>query len=302
MNSLFKNDEKLMKFLKNMSILIVVINVIIGIAGLILQKDLFFVAESLWVITGFLLLIFHGYPTIGAKAAGGMVIIGCLVSMFYECLGCNFGLFFSKYIYTGYIPGPKVFGFNLYSLIAYGIGCYIIWSTVRSITGQYGTQLKKSDVVFMPILCSLILVTVDYATDPFLSTINHTHIWEKPGVYYGIPWQNYMGWYLMAYTIYLFIALMLYFMGKKNKLPQERPVMKKKAFWIIPPLMYASLWIQMPFYVFIKKVTEVTVESNGQVFTTSQIYWGVMIVMLGAMVTPAVAAIARILKDEHLED
>ena len=49
-----------------------------------------------------------------------MLIVGG-VGFIMECLGCNFGLFFSKYIYLDYIPGPKLFGFNVYSAVAYAI-------------------------------------------------------------------------------------------------------------------------------------------------------------------------------------
>ncbi len=57
----------------------------------------------------------------------------------------------------------------------------------------------------------------------------------------------------------------------------------------------------MPFYTLINNVQEVVVESNGQTFTNQQIYWGVMIVMLGAMVTPAIMAIYRVITDDRLE-
>ena len=301
----WKTDEKkLLKILNVITISIIILNLFFGVLGAITGQDFFFVCESIWVVAGFLLLIFHAYPTLGAKLCWAMVIAMCIVSLFFESMGCNFGLFFTKYVYTDYIPGPKLFGFNVYSMIAYGIGAYIIWGTVRSAVGQYGAKLTKSDVVFMPVLSSLILVTVDFATDPFLSTIHQTHLWEKPGVFYGIPWQNYMGWYLMAYVLYLIVALMIYYAGNKNKLPEQPAITKKKAFWIYPPLLYASLWIQMPFYALSSGANDrmVTVASNGQTYMTSQIYWGVMIVMTGAMVTPAVMAIARVLKDESLKN
>lgn len=301
MKNALKNEKTLMRSLRVMAVLVIVLNVVFGIVGAVAGKDMFFVCESIWVIAGFALLFLHAYPTLGGAMSVGMVVIGCVVSLFFECTGINFGWFFSKYIYTSYIPGPKIWGFNAYSLIAYGIGCYIIWGTVRSMVGQYSAKLTKRDVIVMPILASLILVTVDFATDPFLSTINHTHIWEKPGVYYGIPWQNYVGWYLMAYVIYLVIALVQYAAGQKGKLPETPSIARKKEFWIYPPLMYASLWIQMPFYTLISNVQEVVVESNGQSFTNQQIYWGVMIVMLGAMVTPAIMAIYRVITDDRLE-
>lgn len=301
MKEFLKDDEKLMKALRIMAILVIAVNLICGVIGAVTGKDLFFVCECSWVVAGFLLLFFHAWPTLGGKVCAAMLIIGTAISLFFECTGCNFGWFFSKYTYYSYIPGPKIGGFPVFAAVAYGIGNYIIWGSVRAMVGQYGSRLTKRDVIVMPILSSLILVTVDFATDPFLSTINGTHIWDEPGVYYGIPWQNYMGWYFMAYVLYLLIALVIYFEGKKGKLPETPSIAKKKEFWIYPPLMYASLWIQMPFYTLISNTQEITVASNGQVFTNQQIYWGVMIVLLGAMVTPALQGIMTVLKDDRLE-
>lgn len=300
MKNLVNNEEKLIKILKLITITMIILQLICGITSMVIGEDVYFICLSLWAVSGFLMLFFHAYPMYGWKKCVGIVLIGCIVSLFFESMGCNFGIFFSKYIYTDYIPGPKLFGFNVYSMIAYGIGVYLLWAVVKAAFGQYGRPMTKKDIFLMPILGSVLFVTADYATDPILSTIHQTHIWEKPGVYYGIPWQNYMGWYVMAYAIYFCIALYIYFAEKNEKLPKEPSVAKRKAFWISPTLLYFSLWIQFPFYAMIKEEHLVTVASNGQSFMTSQIYWGVFIVMIGAMVPVTLTTIMRVLSDKDL--
>ncbi len=301
MKKTLRNEKTLMAALRVMAIIVIASNLICGIVGAIIGKDMFFVCESIWVIAGFALLILHAYPTLGGSLCIAMLVIGTVISLFFECSGCNLGWFFSKYTYYSYIPGPKIGGFPVFAAAAYGIGNYIIWGTVRAMAGRYDAKLQKRDVIILPVLASLILVSVDFATDPFLSTINGTHIWDEPGVYYGIPWQNYMGWYLMAYVLFLIIALVQYYAGKRGRLPETPSIARKKEFWIYPPLMYASLWIQMPFYTLISNVQELTVESNSQVFTNQQIYWGVLIVLLGSMVMPALLGIVRVLDDDRLD-
>ena len=302
MNRFYQDEQRVPKVLKIATIIIVAGELCCGIAGLILGRDFFFIGESLWAIAGFVLLLFHAYPTLGWKNCLWIMLIVGGVGFIMECLGCNFGLFFSKYIYLDYIPGPKLFGFNVYSAVAYAIGGYIIWGTVRSAVGQYNRPMNKKDLIFMPILGSILLAAVDLATDPYLSTIHQTHYWEETGVYYGIPWQNYLGWYLMAYIFYLLIAIVIYNSEKHNTIPAQPVYTQKKSFWIYPPVLYMSLFFQLPFYALIDNQEIYTTLSHGEAFTGGQIYKGVFIIMLAAMAGPAIQTIARVVNDDRLVD
>lgn len=277
----------------------VVLNLVFGIVSVVTGTNMFFVALSLLCLGGLCLGFLHGVPTVGAKCVLIMMGIGAVVSLVFESLGINFGWFFSQYVYTDFIPGPKLFGFNLYSVLGYGLGVYLLWAVAQAAVGRFDNRLRRSELVLIPAVAALLLVSVDLATDPLLATINGAYQWQQPGVYYGIPFQNYLGWYLMAYVLYQLVALVVYWLQGRGDLPETPPIARTARFWVYPVLLFAALLIQLPFYLFIPDAT-VTV-SSGQVFSTSEIYRGVLVVYIGAILTPSLIIIARLFRTSELQ-
>ena len=287
--------------LKITAIVVTAVNLLAGIAGLYAQQHMYFIAMSFWAFSGVMVMIFHGVPLYGKKNMVIFFVLGCVISLFFESMGCNFGIFFSKYIYTDFIPGPKLFGFNLMSMLGYGCGVYMMFAIGHAAVGKFGSKFEKYDVVAVPLVSALMTVAIDFMTDPFLSTLSQAYHWEQPGVYYGIPYQNYLGWYLLAYTMYQAMALVIYFQDRKGKLPKNPAVANNKGFWIWPTVMFASLFLQLPFYALISKDTVVTTLA-GQFISSHDTYWGVMIVESGALLLPCLIIIFRCLRSKELID
>lgn len=300
MKKLLSNDKAIAKIMKTMTVLVVLANIVCGIIGLVMGKHMYFISLSIWAFSGIILMIIHGVPTLGRKNMIIMFFIGCIVSLFFESMGCNFGIFFSKYVYTEYIPGPKLFGFNIFSMAAYGLAVYQMFSIGQAAVGMFNNRMRKSDVITIPLIAGLATVSIDYMTDPFLSTISQTHIWQERGVFYGIPYQNYLGWYLLAFTLYFVFALVLWYQQNHKGLPPQPTVAKKKAFWVCPAIMFCSLFLQLPFYALISGNTEI-INSYNQIINTHDIYWGVMIVCTGSILAPMFITIFRILRGSELE-
>lgn len=300
MKAFFSDEKRILSSLTILTAVVAAAFVVCGIMGLIQQEHQYFICLSIWALAGMCTAFFHGVPTIGWKNVLMIFGIGMVVSLFFEAMGANFGLFFSKYIYTEAIPGPKIFGFNVYSMIAYGIGIYLIWAVAQAAVGQFNNHFRKWDVILIPVIAGMLFAAVDFATDPLLATISKTHIWEEPGVYYGIPYQNYLGWYVMAYAIYQVVALLLWAQDRKNKLPPAPPIARKKRFWLCPILLYGALTIQFPFYALIQENTEVS-NIHGQTFFTSQIYWGVLLVEIGMMLVPTLLLAVHTARADGLE-
>jgi len=293
------DEKKTFKALTIITALSILAQLICGIVGLAISVHVYFVGLSIWCLGGLLLAIFHGAPMLGVKNLVIISLISATASLFFESMGINFGLFFSKYTYTGIIPGPKLFGFDVYSIIGYGIGIYLLWSVAQAAVGKFNNEYHKGDVFLIPIIATFLVVAVDYATDPFMATINQAYLWVEPGVYYGIPYQNYLGWYLMAYVLFQCAALVLWQQSKKQTLRPAPVISQKKKFWYYPPIIYGSLFIQMPFYAFIKESKEI-VTYSGQTFMTGDIYKGVAIVYAGAILAPTIIILARIFRSKEL--
>lgn len=299
MGSILRDEEKIIKCLKAYILVIAAANIVVGIMSIQQGENLFLLAESIWAFGIIFLIIFHGIPMLGGKNMVVIMVIGAVTSLAFEACGVNFGWFFSQYTYTGVIPGPKILGFDMFSMVGYAIANYVVWATAQSAVGMLDNKFRKYDVVLIPLVSMFLVASIDYATDPLLATILGTHDWHEPGVYYGIPFQNYVGWYIMGYAMYQFIALYLYYQDKKERLPKAPEVAKRKWFWAAPPLVYGSIWLTLPFYAAISGSHEVTVYS-GQSFMTGDIYKGVVCVCAGCILAPAVMAVVRVIRDKEL--
>lgn len=294
-------SEKETRRLRTMKIVVIVsavLNVILGIVSILIGANLFFVALSIFCVEAFMFLLLQGVPMIGWKNAVVTIIIGMAISLFFEAMGVNFGLFFSKYTYTSYIPGPKLFGFNIYSMFAYGIVCYITWVLAQSIASSYDGSFRKSDIIIIPVIAALLTVSIDLATDPMMASISNAYVWEARPVYYGIPFENYLGWYLMAYVMYQIMGIFFYFQKKNGNIPQTPAIAKTKMHWVLPAIIYGELFIQMPFYLAIPN--ELITVGSGAGLYTGDIYRGVMVIYAAAVLVPALMAIVHVTRSKEL--
>jgi len=285
----------------NIAVVIVVVgNLIGGMTSLFTGQDYYFICLSVWCVSGFMLAIFHGGHLLGWKNILIVCIIGSLYSLFFESTAINFGWWFSQYTYTSVIPGPKIFGFDVVSVIAYGLIVYISWAVAQAVAGQFDNKFRKGDVVLIPIIATMFTAALDYATDPIMATIGGSYIWHGRGVFFGIPFQNYVGWYIFAYAMYQSFALILYFQARRGKLRPQPEIAGKKQFWYYPLLIFAANTIQCVFYAFIGNDKEV-VNGFGQVFLANDIYKGVLIAYMGAFFAPCFMSLVRVYRAKELE-
>jgi uncharacterized membrane protein len=70
-------------------------------------------------------------------------------------------------------------------------------------------------------LGGLAMVAWDLALDPLMVADGHWN-WETPGAYFGVPLQNYWGWWLTAFTI-----LALYLALRGSRVPESQTDMSR---------------------------------------------------------------------------
>ena len=132
--------------------------------------------------------------------------------------------FFSSRInLLGVYPLEITFAWVLIKYAAFCLG--ILISSAFSLS-------KFLEILLIP----LILVSVDFIIDPVAVNIDKLWKWEKGTKYFGIPWQNFLGWYLvgLASTLvfnyfgitksvnfnYLFILPVVFYAGVIKNFPQ----------------------------------------------------------------------------------
>ena len=107
-----------------------------------------------------------------------------------EQLGVHTGLPFGYYRYLGL--GPHVFGVP--PLVA------VAWAVLLAYTSQMLTPLSLPRAGKAAIGAAW-MVLFDLAIDPLAAGPLKSWVWLQPGGYYGVPWGNFLGWFLLSFGL-----------------------------------------------------------------------------------------------------
>lgn len=160
--------------------------------------------------------VVHCVKRYGIKNALVFFLIVNVVAMFYENLSILTTFPFGNYYYTDGMGGKIFlvpFGINL----AYFGMIYICWTLSDVLTGHFSIKLTGKRIVIKPLIAGFIMVMWDLLFDPFMSTILGNWIWEAGGAYFGVPFSNFIGWYLCVFTMLFLFALYMRLWGAKRE-------------------------------------------------------------------------------------
>ena len=123
----------------------------------------------------------------------------------FENLGVVTGFPFGRYYFSDAM-GPKLFEVPiLLGLVYVGMG-YLSWTLGRAILGSLRAALTGARTVALLLVAAFIMVAWDLANDPVWANINRLWVWQHGGRYFGVPFTNFLGWYLVVYVIYQLFA------------------------------------------------------------------------------------------------
>ena len=140
------------------------------------------------------------------KTAWILVITGMVLGFIFEFLGTRTGIPFGWYYYDKL--SLQYAGISLYVPIMWGIYTFEAYFFVRQITRGWKTA----------ILTATLLVILDLALDPIMTSWN-AWVWiTKTEInWFGIPWTNYVGWFISSFTIVLgYLAVIRYLRNAKE--------------------------------------------------------------------------------------
>ncbi|MGE5223581.1 MAG: carotenoid biosynthesis protein, partial [Omnitrophica WOR_2 bacterium] len=150
-------------------------------------------------LLAFLYALLHGSQRFGWKRA--LLLLGLTfgISLFFESVGVATGLIYGKYHYTDLL-GVKFLGLVPWLIpVAWfmmSYPSYIIAS--RLVPAVWKIWQQRLSVAA---LGAVIMTAWDLALDPMMVGGGYW-VWEVPGVYFGIPLQNYWGWWLTIFIIF----------------------------------------------------------------------------------------------------
>jgi putative membrane protein len=158
------------------------------------------------------LLVFslaHAVIVLGWRHTLAFFAITAVVSWGYEQVGVETGLIYGAYYYTDFL-GPKLGHVPLLIPLAWFMMIYPSYVIANLIAHDRpsGTPGGLLNVVWLAFLSAMIMTAWDLVVDPFLTAPPfEAWVWVDGGPYFGIPLQNFAGWLLTTFSVYLIYRL-----------------------------------------------------------------------------------------------
>ncbi|MGK7936487.1 MAG: gamma-carotene 1'-hydroxylase CruF [Xenococcaceae cyanobacterium] len=173
----------------------------------------------MYMLLGTLAVALYAYRTIGKWHWLSFMIPAIALSLSSELLGTSTGFPFGHYRYLSSL-GYKIAGLVPFTIplswFYLGFSAYII---VRA-----GLETVKLESWLRQLLAiifgSLCLTSWDFVLDPAMSQASIPFwIWEQPGAFFGMPYQNFAGW-MGTGALFMTVATILWRV-KPLKLPYQ---------------------------------------------------------------------------------
>jgi len=214
-------------------------------------------ANVVFLITSGLLAMFFFYRS-GSKVKGIITIILVFVlSMVIESFGVHTGLFFGDYTYKTDF-GPKVIGVP----ITIGFAWVMVIGTSHVLAAPIIKIVPKFKVFAYAIYGGLIATSLDLVLDPFAYVAKQYWVWNEPGLYYGIPFSNFYGWFLLSCLLHFIIYLLYY---RKNRWTNLH-----SSFWTSNMVLLYALMVIM--FVIVSLLNQLWLASILSLTTLCMIY------------------------------
>jgi uncharacterized membrane protein len=262
--------------------------VLIGAARLLhnphLQRLTPFISVA--ILMGF--AIVHGVRRYGWMPFVVFFILTFVISWSYETSSILTGFPFGHYVYADKL-GPKLWLVPLLIMPAYFSMGYIAWTIGHILLDRFDNQLVGAEVVLVPVLASFVMVMWDLCIDPASSTVTRAWIWRDGGGYFGVPFVNFLGWYLCVFTIYLVFAV---YLRHPSEWTRETNLSERST-WTLPALMYAAVMLPRLIEPVAGDSVQVT-SHDGHVWWTGDIHTASALVALFTMLFVTVLALVRV--------
>ncbi|HYI05489.1 MAG TPA: carotenoid biosynthesis protein [Reyranella sp.] len=227
----------------------------------------------------------HGSLRYGLKGVVAFAVICLVVSNAIENLGVATGFPFGPYHYTDAL-GPKLGYVPLMIGPAYlGVG-YLSWVLATVLAGDVKRGAAAAQIFVTPLIGAFIMVLWDLSMDPMASTLSQWWIWEQGGGFFGVPLQNFLGWYLTVFAFMLVFALYLRGRAPEPALPQPR------AHYLQAAAMYAVVALDFVMTYMMKTGSETVVDAVGIPWRSGDIFeTAALTALLTMMFVVALAAV-----------
>ncbi len=166
------------------------------------------VMTPLTTLVTFLFAVLHAGASFGWRRGFTLLALVVVIGLAFESTGVATGLVYGPYHYTDQL-GAKFLGLVPYIIpVAWFM---MIYPSFR-IANDLAARLLPEGFwrgVLTAALGAVVMTAWDLAMDPMMVAAGHW-VWEQPGAFFGVPIQNFWGWWLTTFT-----ALGLYLMVRR---------------------------------------------------------------------------------------
>ena len=181
----------------------------------------------------------HAWYALGWRHTLVFFALSAVISWMFEQIGVATGLIYGPYHYTD-VLGPKLGHVPLLIPLAWFMMIYPSYVIANLIASDRptGSPEHSGRIIWLAVLSAAVMTAWDLVVDPVLSgPAVQAWIWEQGGAYFGIPIQNYVGWLLTTFTVYLLYRLFERTVSAKPVGPMTRSIAAE------PLVAYGSLMI-----------------------------------------------------------
>lgn len=175
-----------------------------------------------WVVllaTGvcFTFSILHAWQRLGGTPALTLLVLCFGISLLFESVGVATGLVYGPYHYTDQL-GLKFLGLVPYIIpLAWFMMMYASFLIARSLTPKVKNHFTQ--LILIAAVGGVVMTSWDLVTDP-LMVAGGNWIWEIKGAYFGIPLQNFFGWWLTTFVTFA-LFLLIWPAQTNRRIPSE---------------------------------------------------------------------------------
>lgn len=186
---------------------------------------------SFWTYTAFGLVLIHSSLSLGNRKTIVFFIIALIVGLISELLAVKYG-YLGRYYYN---PGLRPFFFGMVPVMSVFSWATIIYLSYTFSNFMLKAGIKKPDlkgnkfhwfilIVLLSSISGLVATNIDMILDPVV-VAGQGWIWVDGGPYYGIPINNFVGWFFVT-----FIATFLFRLYESVK-PKTDGSLTKSSFF-----------------------------------------------------------------------
>ena len=215
--------------------MIQIIKVVGSFFGIDLENE-FILFKLLYYGIPVILMLFHSVITLGFPKAMFLIFLASVTGTYFEYIGLRDGTFFGgHYVYQ---PQITLFNVPIFVILFWAVFIYVGYSLSNSFL--YWIKIKKPHIKLnnfrlLPLLIlldSYFVVAIDLFLDP-IAVKSGSWTWLEGGPYFGVPWGNFFGWFLIVIIVSSIFRTYEYFISSQEKTFD-------KTILIVPTLGYGA--------------------------------------------------------------